>query len=699
MKFSLPFFHNKAVETPLYLGVFLKEDEGHVYYIKRRGKGLEVVASENFTTSAGWDNLVEDLDEILYRLERKVQAAPDQTIFFVYSHLIDEDSRQIKRPFLDKIKALVKKLDLKPLGYIDTHEAVVEGLQQKEDSPLTAVLVEADASNLQLFVYKGGKVVSKDHVVRTDDIVADITPFLKHVRRGVVLPSRIILYDGGTLHSEAGKIINHSWDEDFFIQLPKVMVVEPQELQEYLLQVFYEQMSASSPAEEPVPEAAQERSKEEVMGFVIGGDVGERLEPGMADGALEVAGKAPIWAGWSRSTVAEFFMPRLRKAKALIARATGGSFPVIPVVGGALILIAILCMEFFFHKATVTLFLSSQEVEENLAITGSETPQEGALLVGTESTSLKAEGSRTTTGRKEVGKKARGEVTLHNFSDSERTFTKDSELTSENLKFILLEEVKVASSSLAADGSAKLPGKGKGSVEAGALGDEYNLASGRRFTIADLPSATYFGINDDNLTGGSKKEVRTVASADAEALEDALLKSAKEALKKKLAQMGASKKIIDALTRQEIAQFTPSAKVGEEADTVRATSNVEATYYYYDDKAFRALLAKKMEKELSKGNIIDQASMNYTITKASTKDDLINLAVEVSARAGPTVSRAEIMRDLTGARTSAVLEVVKEKYKADGLEYEVQHPLPFMRGLLPVFKRNIEMKITYKKQL
>jgi len=92
----------------------------------------EVVDFEKFNYTNSWENLAEDIDEVLYRLESKHKIHLEETIFFVYSHLVDEKTNQIKKPFQQKIKKLTADLELKPLGFIDCREAVIKTLEEKD---------------------------------------------------------------------------------------------------------------------------------------------------------------------------------------------------------------------------------------------------------------------------------------------------------------------------------------------------------------------------------------------------------------------------------------------------------------------------------------------------------------------------------------------------------------------------------------
>ena len=212
---KIPFFSNKA-HKEFYLGIFLKEDQGiAMIFLKENGR-LELVDREKFTYTNGWENLTNDVDEALYKLEKNLEVEIKKTIIFVYSHLVDEKIGDIKPVYLQKIKQLIKALDLKPMGYIECFEAISFYLQKEDQISLTAILIEIDKTQVGIFTYKGGKIDSKKILSRTDNIIADLTEGFEEIKKkSNILPARIILYDSGNLDDTATKILSHRWNSDF----------------------------------------------------------------------------------------------------------------------------------------------------------------------------------------------------------------------------------------------------------------------------------------------------------------------------------------------------------------------------------------------------------------------------------------------------------------------------------------------------
>ena len=190
---NLPFFKKKEENRKPFLGLLLKENNGTLFAIREEMGHFSILDSEHFTYTDGWEHITEDIDEILFKVEgaRKIQF--NETIFFLYSHLIDSKSEEIKKPYFDKIKSLVKNLELKALGYIECYEGVVRFLEHREELPFTGIIIELDKTQLTMIIYKGGKIVFSKVISRTEDLIFDLSTCLEELKGKILLLKADIL--------------------------------------------------------------------------------------------------------------------------------------------------------------------------------------------------------------------------------------------------------------------------------------------------------------------------------------------------------------------------------------------------------------------------------------------------------------------------------------------------------------------------
>ncbi len=665
MKF--PFFNKQKTAKKWYLGLFLKEQEGLGIAMSWENGQMRMIEKEKFNYSDGWENLIQDTDELLLRMEQKLQIQFSDTIFFVYSHFIDEKAGDIKKPYLQKIKELVKSLELRPLGYVECHEAVVNYLEKREEMPLTAIVAELDKTQISVFVYKGGHIVHKKILARTYSLVDDFIQSFETLKGKVFLPARIILYNSKDLDDESARILTHRWSEEYFVQIPRVEVVGEEEVVDGLVKIFSNQISEgevdASKIETPVPKA--------VMGFVVGEDVSQDKPEAVPPPKIRKSFRLP-----AIKLDLSFFKNLSGKLK------VSGR---LSVIAGLFIIIAGLVInEFFLHKAQLKLLLPSQSINKTLSVTV-------PLRVATATADFSE--SKTTTGSRDIGDPARGSVTVHNFADAEKIFPKGTAIVSGGITFTLDIDVKVASSSLAVDGSAKLPGKNSVKVTAAAIGPESNLNKGKRFSITDLPVGTYFAIADNALTGGTKKTVRTVAKKDTQDLKALIMEKAKKD-QPKLTAISAADRIISPLSEIDLQNLDFSKEVGEEADNINLKAKAESTYYLYDKNELINNLIDSVKSEVKSDYVIEKNNISYKIEAAEKKDDRTKLKIDLNVKTIKKTDTAAILKSVKGKPKNSIEALLKNNFQIQGYELDIKEPLPILNNFLPFFEKNITLLIS-----
>lgn len=709
------FFFNKAKDKKeYYFGLFLKGDEATGFVFEISEDHFSVLHHQTASYSNGWENIIQDIDEILSKLETTTRLHLKKVIFFLYSHFIDDATAEINQPYKNIIKTISKELELQPLGYIECNEAVAHYLERRDKSPLNVILVEIDKTNVDICVYKGSRKVTSKTISRTLNLVDDLTAIFTEVKNQTLLPSRLVLYDSSDLDDESVKILNHKWDKEIFIQHPRVEVIKRQDLYTELGSIFFNQLKDSNgqtaapvaatvpPVEElqptidaasdpiqnvhpvgPMPQqtvVAAPSTPNEVMGFSISSDDDDVAPP-------QTAAYQP------RQTAASFKKPappfKLGMPKFGFRLPKVNMVRSILIIGLILIVLSLCLIEYRFHTATLTIILPSKKVTKQIDITD--------LNVTTATTSSTVDSSVSTTGKRDVGEKARGEVTVHNFEDSVKLFAKGTAVEVDGHSFTLDSDVSVASASETLSGSeiVKQAGKTKTSITADVLGPESNLEKGKRFKIADEPTSRYFAVNESALTGGSKKSIRTVAKKDIDDLKKSLLeKGKKQAIDNIVKELPSGAKILNTLTEAELTSSKASKEIGEESDKVSLTVSVAATYYYYDDTAMKEKLAADLKKDIPSDFEMDKADLSYSLKKVEKNDRDITLSVEATEIASKKILPAEVAAAVTGKSKASLAKIVEDKTKATGYHLNISAPIPGLNSFMPFLQKNIVVKTT-----
>ena len=357
-------------------------------------------------------------------------------------------------------------------------------------------------------------------------------------------------------------------------------------------------------------------------------------------------------------------------------------------LGLFLIIIAFFGIEYFFHKTEVILTLPSQSIEDTLSIDDID-PE-----ISTKSASF--ETSKKTTGKKEIGESAKGEVTIHNFDSNEAEFSGGIKLTAENLTFILDTDTKVASASLTSDKKAKIPGQTKAKVTADNIGSEYNLEANKTFKISDLPESDYFAINESAISGGTKKEVKTVSEEDIASLEEDITEKAKVLSEDEIDETFKKKNtIVDQLGGIELSNLVYDKKLGEEATTLGLKAKADIKYFGLNKDEIKKRIAKDLKNQIEKNFVIENENINYSIIQAEDLDGSYEFELDVKAKASEKVDISKIRDIIVRKNIDNITKDVEENYNAKKVELDISHPISFLKNWSSIFKKNIDLKIIY----
>ncbi len=720
MKF-LDFLKKKQDTHESYIGLFFKEQEMEAFLYEIKGHAITTLAHKVRSYTSGWDKITEDTDDVLFQIEQETKLSFEKVILFLHSHLIDDESKQIKDPYKASIKKLLKQLELHPLGYIQCYEAVLTHLQKRDHTLLNAILVELDGTNISTYLYMGGRQVYRSDIEKNTSLVHHLNSEFEKMKKDTMLPSRLVIFGEQDYQKEVDEVIGHEFETGFFIQMPKVELFTKEALTTALGDTFKDQildrthMSLDAHEEAKQPHHAPDENfevmhtkspvedhKKSVMGFVIGDEVGQEQSEGDDDGDGEEPYVSPVANAPKKNAFASFIPLITSKMKRVMPMAKkimpkgGNKIPYAIGAGVLVLFLGVFALEYFFHKTQLIVYFPSQTIDKNLSVPAVLGENQINLRVGT--VSAQVSDKRTTTGKRDVGEKAKGEVTINNFEDNGHVFSKGTKLTAGGHSFVLDEEVKVASGSMALIGSSYViqPGTAKGNTIATDLGPESNLGKNTKFQIENFSMSSYFAINEAALAGGSKKEVKTVAKADVDALrKQAVIEGSKQAeadLKK--VQNNRDEQVLGALTEAAPKKLDFSKEVGEEASEVKLSASVGVTYYTYSANQLKSYLKKELDPEVKDGFALAPEKIAYTVKDAKLDGDEVTMAVDTQAQAVRKFSREDILNKVAGKSQKQLEKILKEELKATGYEVKTtSSPVFFLSGRMPISKNNIDIKI------
>lgn len=773
MKLPLPFLKQKKQTSDYYLALILTDEKASAIVLnEQQGKLIKINSYEERFSLA-----VEDLslDEFINSVDRAISHAeeilpPDietqQTIFGVKPNWVDADTKKIKKEYLNKLKKVCDALNLTPIGFMITNEAIIHLLHEDEGAPLSAVFAEIQKEQVNLSLYRGGKIVETVHSPRGDSIPVTVDKLLGHFTVPV-LPARIILFQHTPDERTHQAFMTHQWSKSLpFLHIPQVtalppqydnravifgaatqmgFTVQPPEDSELLAKNIGNDVQDTEATIAPVdkneiPDVPVRTDEDEEyhdeyppqehtqtpqnggdFGFVINGEADERpdFNKTTIDHSMHEETDVHSTPNFSETTEAlpeDKMMPTRTKKSGLINTLPKFALPknirlpkiTMPKANKALLMIIIPLLViagliagtvwFYYNnvKATVQLTVAPKSVdqEETITFTVDATNDFSNNIISAKSITADVDGNITTdtTGKKEIGEKAKGSITLYNNSQQAVTLNTNSELKSNTGEVFLLEStVKIPP----AEGdifTGTKPGTEQANVIAKDIGTEGNVASGTRFSLGGNDVA---GRNDSAFSGGTKKNVTVVAKEDLVKLRNDILKKmqpgAQDALNKK-ADSGET--ILPIVGNAEITKEKFDKKEGEEAKKVSLQATVTFSGMAYLNEDVKNYAEEIMKAKYDQDTTVAQNSVNETVKNISKKN-ATSATASLTLQAGilPKIDTQDVIDNIKDKSLGNAKETIANLPQVTQTDITFSPPVPLLPNLFPSLPKQISVEV------
>lgn len=677
---------------------------------------------------------IEAVDESLSSATEKLLVEkgapePNKVIFGLPAEWVEGE--KIIESKLGLLKVLSQKLELSPVGFVVTAEAVIHHLKNIEGIPPTAILVGLGESKLLGTLARLGKIVGSERIERSGDLGADLAEGLSRFEQETEFPARVLLYNAEeNLEKERQELIDYDWQGSKvrFLHLPKVEILSSDfDIKAVALaggrEVAREAGMAllePAPKEKESPEVTPKEIKEKSFGFVRGGDVAlkepqekpkeseELVRPEEPKEQL-LAEEAPSWLprlnlpriklpqlpwpGFKMATLKSIFSGfHLGNRASLIAGLVLG---LTLIIGGALG-----ALYWYLPQAEIVLLVKPYKLEKDFTLRldpSLERPNREDLALPADEVKATLEGKLTgeTTGTKLVGDPAQGEVTIYNRTSTEKTFSAGTEIIGPNeLKFSLDEIATVASESAGPD-YTRIPGKATAKVTALEIGTEGNLATGTEFSVADFATSDFIGKNESVFSGGTSREILVVSERDQEKLLAELKKELETgAVEKLLADAPAGKQLLDESLATEILQSSFNKEIGEEVAEIELTLQVEAVALSYSEESLRELIEEEIKKSIPAEFEYQREKVEATFElEKMNEDGSATFIAHFQANLAPRFDLETIKKSLTGKYPPIGKAYLENLPHVEAVEIKITPRLPSRLTTFPRSAKRIEIEI------
>ena len=359
----------------------------------------------------------------------------------------------------------------------------------------------------------------------------------------------------------------------------------------------------------------------------------------------------------------------------------------------------------FYPHATATVFVKGDPYVGKFDLTvDAKAPTDVAKTVlagkalSSEATITKSD---KPTGKKDIGEKAKGTITVNNgwSSDPQPLVSGTRFASSDGKIFKTTADVTIpGASATIVNGQPQLKaGVGTVAVEADQPGDSYNVPAGK-FTIPGLPAdkqAKIYGQASSAMSGGISKQLTVIAQADLDNLTNQAKTEAVDRIKADLATQAGQDTILPEATETSVKDTKLSGKMGDEASSVSATVTIKARAISYAPAALRTLAADLATAKAPEGRLVSvptDANPKLTVTKADYDGGKLETSVSVDGQSIPKIDTEKIRQGLTG-KAPAQVKQAAEGQPVEDISVELR---PSWYKRLPYITRQITVKVESK---
>jgi hypothetical protein len=377
-------------------------------------------------------------------------------------------------------------------------------------------------------------------------------------------------------------------------------------------------------------------------------------------------------------TFRKFFLPSLI---IVVALALTGSYFLLPKVKVSI-------------KVISDNFQKSQEVKVGDAVNTD--PQ---ILTGTfvESISSKEE-KFSATGKKDLGGKAAGTITVYNNLDSNsHNFAAGAKLSSSGKTFVFRKAVVVPGAGVS---SGKIvPGTVSAEIEAEKPGAEYNVSAGR-FTIIDLPAAqqeVIYGQSTKDLTGGFSKEVQVISQDDYDKAKVQILSELNAKINQDVQKQTEGLVILDKALLLEQTGIKTSANVNDQATDFTMSITERGRVIAYSEENFKNFVINLTSAQLPSDKMLTLGPDDkiVPVVKEIRYDQkILILNTDMTAKLSSRLDVAQIKNDLLGKNKTAATNLL---VSIGGIEsYEINFtPAWWPLKNIPKYSKSLNIELEY----
>jgi len=749
MKLPTSLLPKKKDNVKYFLALLISDDKVKALILEQEDNILLKVTQHEEQSDTSIDNL--SLEELIDIFDKTISIAEsklpkdanlEKTIFSVKDEWTQDG--KIKKEILAKLKKVCDELVLSPIGFLIFPEAISHLLTSEEGAPISGIFAHISKNNISVSLLRGGKIIeTRKAPLDTFNTPQIVDMILRHFTDYEVLPSRIIVQNDNNpqnqveINEKLGQeFINHNWSKSLpFLHVPQVTVlpvgfdikaVEFGAATQMGLEIAKKDIGEKVPI---ISKSEEDQSNIDISSLEEINDFGfsnqdvainkkinseQNNQADQLDKPTEKDYEAleeneieenktkalPQQAMLIFSSITKYYkkipFSKIPTFKGSSFLGKSKTFLLIPLI--ILLLIIYLVVYFFIVKTKVELTLKPQTTNITSSVTfatdSSNDFQNAVIAAQSVSTDESSSATQNATGKKSVGDKAKGTVTIYNGTSDTKQYDAGTVVTSSNgLKFTLDNSVTISSASGDVISGIK-SGTSDVNVTASDIGPSYNLPSNTQFNVGSEALSSVEAKNGNAFSGGTQKEVTVVSQSDVQnalsSLEKNIQGQANNDLSKKISK---DQLLLSDLINKTIKNKTASKKVGDQASSFTLSADVSISTLAYNKQDLENLAQKLLSSKIASDQTIDPNSISIKINNSSQTSNGAKADLIIESKLFPKINSKSIATQIEGKSFSQAQNMILSNSQVSSAKLTLSPNLPIFPAYISHFVGNINIII------
>lgn len=660
---------------------------------------LEIISQSELKFFFNEADAVIKFDECLQELGPESEVVT-QVLFHLDSSFNDETGKILteKENFIHQ---LAETLDLRSIGYASNAEALVQVLENTDNSAKYQLIVDISNQESNWLLYSDEKNLVNLKIPHSHNSATDFGNAWMKIQTAIQtagdtsdVPLQIIFSSSSLLQTDL-----LAKKEFFPAKKQAIEIIGAEEILAKVVPpsaVAFARASGWLPGGESLPQKTSSDSSASANEMASLSCSPEKNQKQLHKKINSGIDSADDWTKHPQKIAEDQVLVSQKDASAeqQIKKQNQKRWIFLAIFGGLIVafLIFLLIVKL---TSTVSLMIkpAQQSISKDVVITIDPTATalnyEKIILPGNSATQdFSGKDSASATGKKEVGDPAKGKIDLLNKKvGEEKKFSKGTILTADGMNFVLDSDVTLAGASQNGD-TIKIS-RTNTAVTAVNPGEGGNLNQGTKFKIGDYNTNEFEGEATENFSGGTSEKVAVVTEQDQTNLATELAKSLIQEAETTLAsQQIDGQRFIALPAAAKLIKKEFSADIDEETDELTLTGTLSMPYLSYQVSDLQSLGESILSAELpasysfnnSTPNLLSSADSTENLTAKSKVELQANISNTATADLDPT-SWAEEIAGLEISRASSVLKAKTGVGKIEIIYHNPLYQLLFKKNL------------------